>query len=180
MGRDKATLSVPGALGGRTLVEHVVGIVGRRCAPVFVIAARGQSLPALPAQVLRDEKAGVGPLLAVGHGLRAAGTAGAERAFVCAVDMPLLTAELIDTLAGADADVVLPWDGRDHYLAAVYRTGLSTRAESLVAAGQRRMGALINTVDARRMVVSESTPALVNVNTPADLRTLSLPDPNTQ
>ena len=70
----------------------------------------------------------MGPLLATGRGLRAAAEAGLEHAFVCAVDMPQLTTELIDTLTGPaprlGADVVLPWDGRDHYLAGIYRTSL--------------------------------------------------------
>ena len=59
----------------------------RRCSS---IAAPGQPLPALDAEVLRDEVRGVGPLLATGRGLRAAADAGLELAFVCAVDMPLL------------------------------------------------------------------------------------------
>ncbi|WP_264990581.1 NTP transferase domain-containing protein, partial [Mycobacterium kiyosense] len=37
MGRDKATLPVPGGTG--TLVEHVVGVVSQRCSPVYVMAA---------------------------------------------------------------------------------------------------------------------------------------------
>lgn len=37
MGRDKATLPGPG--GAATMVEYVVGIVGQRCEPVFVVAA---------------------------------------------------------------------------------------------------------------------------------------------
>ena len=57
------------------------------------MAAPGQSLPELSAPVLRDELRGVGPLPATGRGLRAAADAGADRAFVCAVDMPLMTAE---------------------------------------------------------------------------------------
>ena len=60
MGRDKATLQFE----GRTLVERVVDTVGSRCEPVFVVAAPGQALPTLPAQILRDEVRGVGPLLA--------------------------------------------------------------------------------------------------------------------
>ena len=45
------------------------------------------------------------------------------------------------------ADVVLPWDGRDHYLAGIYRTALADRVDGLVAAGERSMRAL---VDSRR------------------------------
>jgi molybdenum cofactor guanylyltransferase len=168
MGRDKATLNYD----GQTLVERTVSIVRPRCAPVFVIAAPGQPLPALDAEVVRDEVRGVGPLLATGRGLRAAAEAGREFAFVCAVDMPLLTADLIDELTGPatrlGADVVLAWDGRDHYLAGIYRTDLAERISALVAAGDRSMRALMDTVDTQRIVMPEQV-ALTNVNTAADL-----------
>ena len=110
-------------------------------------------------------------MLATARGLRAAADAGYPRAFVCAVDMPYLTAELIDELADhaarVDADVVLPWDGRDHYLAGVYRTALAARADELVAHGRRSMRALVDTVDTQRVVMDRQR-ALVNVNSPDD------------
>ncbi|OBI43459.1 molybdenum cofactor guanylyltransferase [Mycobacterium kyorinense] len=180
MGRDKATLAVPEGIAGSggpvTMVEHVVGIVSQRCQPVFVVAAPGQPLPSLTAEVVRDEVRGLGPLLATGRGLHAALEAGAKRAFVCAVDMPFLTVDLIDTLVdGAeevDAEVTLPWDGRDHYLAAVYRTDLAARVDALVAAGERRMRALVDGADTQRIVLPSSR-SLTNVNSVDDLRTLS-------
>jgi molybdopterin-guanine dinucleotide biosynthesis protein A len=168
MGRDKALLPFE----GQTLVERVVDAVRLRCEPVFVVAAPGQPLPELPAEILRDEVRGVGPLLASGRGLRAAAQAGAEWAFVCAVDMPFVSTELIDDLLGSSAhrgiDVVLPWDGRDHYLAALYRTELGRRIDVLAADGARSMRALLDTVPAQRIVMAES-PALTNVNTSDDL-----------
>ena len=66
------------------------------------------------------------------------------------------------------ADVVLPWDGRDHYLAGIYRTALADRVAELVAAGERSMRALVEPVDTQRIVMAEQ-PALTNVNTAADL-----------
>lgn len=151
------------------MVELVVSAVAAVCEPVFVIAAPGQPLPPLSATVLRDEVRGVGPLLATGRGLRAAAEVGAERAFVCAVDMPLMTAALIDGLAAHHGvDVVLPWDGRDHYLAGVYRTSLAGRIDELVAAGERSMRALVDSVNTQRIVMPESE-ALTNVNVAADI-----------
>lgn len=169
MGRDKASVVYAGPTGSKTMVEHVVAALSQRCAPIYVIAAPGQPLPDLAATVLRDEVRGVGPLLATGRGLRAAAEGGAERAFVCAVDMPLMTSELIDELAGhVGADVVLPWDGRDHYLAGVYRTDLAERIDELIGAGERSMRALVDTVNTQRIVLPE-TAALTNVNIAADL-----------
>lgn len=191
MGRDKATLPVPQPAsqsrvgkastlahngGAPTLVEHVVGVVSQQCQPVFVMAAQGQRLPTLQAQILRDGTRGAGPLLATGQGLRAAAESGATRAFVSAVDMPFLDAGLIDELwvlaEQVDADVVLPWDGRDHYLAAVYRTSLAQHVDVLLAAGQRAMRALVDTVDAQRLVVTDGH-SLANVNSAADLQSLA-------
>jgi molybdenum cofactor guanylyltransferase len=185
MGRDKATMRLPADLLGSkegseaptTMVERVVSVIGERCQPVFVVAAPGQALPELPARVVRDDVRGVGPLLATGRGLRAAAEAGAKRAFLCATDMPFLTPDLIDLLEGRavelNADVVLPWDGRDHYLAAVYRTDLADQVDALIAAGERSMRSLVDRVDAQRIVVPASR-SLANVNSAADLRTLLL------
>jgi molybdopterin-guanine dinucleotide biosynthesis protein A len=186
MGRQKATLPFPGPVppdlvgseasshAPSTMVEHVVSVVGQRCQPVFVVAAPGQRLPELQARVVRDDLRGLGPLLATGRGLRAAAEAGAKRAFVCSVDASLLSPDLIDVLealaAELDADVVLPWDGGDYYLAAVYRTELAARVEALVAAGERDMRALVDRVDAQRIVLSESS--LVTAGSAAGARTL--------
>lgn len=171
MGRDKATVRFRGPTGDTTFVEHVVSTLRSRCKSVFVIAAPGQHLPDLDAEVLRDEARGAGPLLATARGLRAAADAGFDQAFVSAVDMPYLTTDLVDELAAAAAqlqvDVVLPWDGRDHYLAGVYRTALAGRADALVAEGRRSMRALVDTVDTQRLVLDPQR-ALVNVNAPDD------------
>lgn len=172
MGRDKAAVRFRGPAGETTFVEHVVSTLRSRCGAVFVIAAPGQHLPDLDAQVLRDEARGVGPLLATARGLRAAADGGYPWAFVSAVDMPALTVDLVDELAGiarrVAAEVVLPWDGRDHYLAGLYRTSLAGRAAELVASGQRSMRSLVGGADTQR-VVMEHCRELLNVNNAADL-----------
>ncbi len=169
MGRDKATMPHPDA--AMTMVEHTVEVLRARCQPVFVVAAPGQPIPAVQAEVLRDDIRGVGPLLATGRGLRAAAQAGLDRAFVSAVDMPFLSTDVIDELAAydnADIDIVLPWDGRDHYLAGVYRTRLAGRIDALVTAGERSMRALADTVLTQRVVLPQ-TRTLTNMNSAADL-----------
>ena len=155
-----------------TMLEHTVSVLTQCCAPVFVVAAPGQSLPDLSnadARIVRDDVGGIGPLLATGHGLREAAAAGADRAVVSAVDMPNLTVDVVEALAAhRDADIVLPWDGRDHYLAGVYRTALADRIDGLIAAGERRMRALADTVLTQRVVLGP-TAALMNLNRPVDL-----------
>lgn len=170
MGRDKSTLPFEGT----TLVEHMVSVVKQRCERIYVIAAPGQRVPELEADLLRDEVLGVGPLLATGRGLRAAATDGFEWAFVSAVDMPYLTVDIIDTLTAhaeypGAADVILPWDGRTHYLAGLYRTALADIVDELVASGQRSMRALIDSVDSQQLVLEQDQRALTNVNTAEDL-----------
>src|SRR6201992_1856348 len=138
-GREKAMKRAPGS-PATTMVEHAVSVVGKRCQPVFVVASPGQSLPDLPAQVLRDDVRGHGVLSAISRGLHAAAEAGATWAFLCSVDAAVLTADVIDALAAraaeVDADIVLPWDGSNHYLAAVYRTGVANPVDVLVAAAE--------------------------------------------
>jgi molybdenum cofactor guanylyltransferase len=166
-GRDKAVKLVPANRSGAevpgTQVENAVSIVGQRCQPVFVVAAPGQALPDLSAQVIRDDVRGVGPLLATARGLHAAAAAGAKRAFLCGVDVPFLTADLIDVLLArateVDADVVLPWDGSNRYLVGVYRTELAGKIDELIAAGERNLPALVDYVDTQRVVISEPHPS---------------------
>ncbi|WP_343576917.1 molybdenum cofactor guanylyltransferase [Mycobacterium sp.] len=157
-GRAKALKQVRD--GHTTTVEHVVSIVAQCCQPVFVVTSPGQSLPQLPAQVVRDDVRGYGQLSAVGCGLRAAAEAGATHAFVCSVDAELLDPDVIDLLgaraAAVDADIVLPWDGTNHYLAAVYRTELAAVVDDLVAAGELNIPALIARVDSQRVVISDA------------------------
>jgi molybdopterin-guanine dinucleotide biosynthesis protein A len=159
-GRTKALKQAPGSHAPTTMVEHVVGVVGQRCQPVFVVASPGQSLPELSAQVVRDDVRGQGQLSAIGRGLHAAADAGAKYAFLCSVDATVLSAEVIDLLAAraaeVDADIVLPWDGRNHYLAAVYRTELATAVDDLVTAGERNIPALVARVDSQRVVIGDS------------------------
>jgi len=159
-GRETAMKQAPGSPVPTTMVEHAVRVVGERCQPVFVVASPGQSLPELPAQVVRDDVRGHGLLSAISRGLHAAADAGATWAFLCSVDAAVLTADVIDAVAAraaeVDADIVLPWDGSNHYLAAVYRTELARQIDDLVAAGERNLPALIDRVDSQRVVISDS------------------------
>ena len=159
-GRAKALKQVPGSSTPTTMVEHAVSVVGQRCQPVFVVALPGQALPELSAQVVRDDLRGHAPLSAIGRGLHAAADAGAQHAFLCSVDATVMSADVIDVLATqaakVKADIVLPWDGANHYLAAVYRTELAALVDDLVAAGERSIAALIARVDSHHVVIDGS------------------------
>src|ERR1700759_495301 len=83
-GRAKAMKRAPGS-PATTMVEHAVSVVGQRCQPVFVVSSPGQSLPELPAQVVRDDVRGHGLLSAISRGLHAAADGRGAAGFVCAV-----------------------------------------------------------------------------------------------
>ena len=53
------------------------------------------------------------------------------------------------------ADVVLPWDGRDHYLAGIYRTVLPTTWPNWSPRANAACGRLVDTVDTQRIVMPE-------------------------
>jgi molybdopterin-guanine dinucleotide biosynthesis protein A len=83
--------------------------------------------------------------------------------------MPYLSPDVIDELAGyRGVDIVLPWDGRDHYLAGIYRTSLADQIDALVAGGERSMRSLADTVVTQRVVLAASR-ALTNLNAQADM-----------
>lgn len=176
MGIDKATL----AFGDETLVERMVRILGDVAAPVAVVAAARQSLPLLPKHTLiaRDERPDRGPLEAFSTGLRAIGQV--EMVFLCACDMPLLTAKFVKHLAAKldpEHDAVLPVvDGNSQPLAAVYRSKVRSQVDELLRLGRSRMLDLTATLRTRKLTSDELAPVdprkvcLSNLNTPADYR----------
>ncbi len=178
MGSDKATLDWE----GEPLLARVVRIVGSRCDPVLVVAPEtsaafvnlhGTGGP--PAWWVTDEEPGVGPLGGLAVGLREAAEDGAEWAFVCATDMPLITTELIDELLRGvteSTQAVIAHDAqRDHPMAGLYRTSAAATIAELTAAGERRMLAALDALTTHRIAVSDPQ-WLVNVNAPEDLHRL--------
>jgi len=175
MGRPKEWLP----FGPEVLLQRVVRLLGLAVEPVIVVAAEGQELPELPGDVavLRDRIADRGPLEGIAVGLAAVGSRGAEAAFVASCDLPLLKPAFVRCMVelAAGYDVAVPKvEGRDHPLAAVYRTGLLAQVESLLAADRLRPAFLFDEVRTRRVTPAELTDAdpalesLINVNTPAE------------
>jgi molybdenum cofactor guanylyltransferase len=175
MGRPKEWLP----LGSETMLQRVVRLLGEAVEPVVVVAAAGQVLPELPAgvAVLRDRVPDRGPLEGIAVGLAAVAGAGADAAFVASCDLPLLRPPFVHRMIELSDghDVTVPHvDGRDHPLAAVYRTDLLPRIESLLSTGQRRTVELFHQARTRRVTPAEladvdpALESLINVNTPAD------------
>lgn len=123
MGAAKAGLEWHGS----TLLRRAAGIAARAVdGPVVVVRARGQALPALPAdiEITEDAHDGHGPLEAIAAGL-AAVTGRADVVYVTSVDAPFLHPAFIRrvlALLGPDDDVALPHAGGfAQPLAAAYR-----------------------------------------------------------
>lgn len=194
MGRPKAWLP----FGDELLLVRVVRLLREAVEPVVVVAAGGQDVPALPAEVriVRDRVQGRGPLAGLAAGLAALRDE-ADAVYVSSTDSPFLArafvTRMFDLLGehaicvpyvegdfhariGQDPIYVPNMEGRFHPLAAVYRTELATVAEALVAEGQLRPVFLFEKVPTRVVEAAElrdidpDLNSLRNLNTEEEYR----------
>ena len=134
MGRPKALLP----FAGEPLIAHVVRGLNRMFAEAVVVAAPEQELPPLPAVLVRDEIAYLGPVSGIYHGLNASTK---EVCFVTSCDAPFLNPQLITYLLSqiSDYDVVVPyWQERFQPLHAVYRRSVMTLLKEQLERGELR------------------------------------------
>jgi len=166
MGRDKARLPY----GESTLIEHAIGLARQVTPDVRVLCGPHRRYEEFGAPVIEDPVCGVGPLGGLYGALLSASVDGRERIFWLAVDLPLVTVDVLHgLLAGLDrADVVLARTERgpeplcaafltEPTLAAVRRALLDGRLKMTAAFD----GLLVQTLD------SEPT-AFANINTLGD------------
>jgi molybdenum cofactor guanylyltransferase len=174
MGRPKAWLPV----GDEPMLARVVRVVAAAVEPVVVVAAPGQELPDLPAdvEVVRDAAEGNGPLQGLAAGL-AALAGRADAAFVVGCDAPFLTAPFVHRLAalrGTAAACVCESSDFPRPLPGVYAVGVLDRVNDQLAASAFSLRGLLERVETRFVSPSELTDidpaldALRNVNTPDD------------
>jgi molybdenum cofactor guanylyltransferase len=174
MGTSKAALD----FGGVPILRRIVDELRRRLLEVIVVSAPdaspGPAIEVHDARVIHDDLAFAGPLDALRRGLLAASH---EIAFACSCDLPLLNADLataICTMVGNREAAIPKVDGRDQPLCAAYRTSVAASIARMVGDGEKRMLALIDTLDTRRVNESELRPfdpdlrSFINVNTPED------------
>ena len=149
--------------------------------PLIVVAAVGQELPPLPAdvEVLRDEFDALGPLAGLATGLSAlAGRC--DAVYATATDVPLLRPEFVQAIvapliANPEIEIAIPKEGRFHHpLAACYRVRLAPIVRDLVTAGRLRpvfLLELARTLEIPLDVLRSVDPqldSLRNCNTPED------------
>jgi molybdopterin-guanine dinucleotide biosynthesis protein A len=174
MGRPKAWLP----FGGELMLPRVVRVLREVVDPVVVVAAPGQDVPPLPAdvEVVRDEVEGKGPLGGLAAGL-AALEGKADAAYLSSCDVPFLKPEFVDRVIEllAGAAVAVPRVGDYfHPLAAAYRVSTRDEVMTLLAADRLRPVFLFDAVPTRVIEphdladVDPDVRSLRNLNTPAD------------
>jgi molybdenum cofactor guanylyltransferase len=174
-GRDK--LAEP--IQGKALLDHAIDAVRSSALEIIVVVAPDGDRPARPGvSIVRDVASFEGPLAGLLAGLRVARE---QIVLVTAGDMPELQPAVIEALlaalasGGVDA-AVLEEAGRPRPLPmAIARDPATVAATRLIAAGERRLRALL---DAINMTVIPETEwraldpdgrSLRDVDTPADL-----------
>ena len=177
MGVPKATLP----FGNETMLQRVVRILHTVASPIVVVAAREQSLPELPADILvtRDEREAQGPLEGLRAGLSAL-PASIDVAYATSCDVPLLqpafVTRMVELLGDHDIAVV-EVDGFPHPLSAVYRRKTLPHIESLLAENRLRPVFLFDMMRTRRVRSEEmigvdpELRTLRNLNTKEDYLT---------
>jgi len=147
---------------GETLAERGHRVLGEAFGKVVVVGKEGDGLE-FPFEVLDDGSDVRASIIGVAAALR---LAGAEVVVVLPTDMPLVTADLLRTLADAveGHDAAVPQTGA---LPGAYRRTALPVLERRIAAGElavhRALGEL------RTRVVEVDDAALRNVNEPGDL-----------
>lgn len=181
-GRDKLIEPVD----GRPLVQHAIAAVAEVCAEVLVIVPPVGDPPPLPGPgatpvpvlVVRDPEPHGGPLVGLLAGLERAGL---PLALLAAGDMPRLATPvlraLLRALESGDADAaVLVRRGRREPFPAALRVGRATDAATrLLADGERRLGAVFETLLVEAFAESDwrvfdpTSDTLLDVDRPEDL-----------
>jgi len=176
-------------LDGRPLVDRAVGAVAEATdgTPILSVATDAQAdrlasaLRNRAVETVYDSTAHAGPLAGLSTAVE---TVEAPWLFVCACDMPLVSADSVGALAarleGADSagepDAVVPVvDGYDQPLHALYRRSALVAALDELAENDAMM-ALLDRLTVERVEASDANAALAaattNVNTKADLETV--------
>jgi molybdenum cofactor guanylyltransferase len=166
LGGDKAVV----ALDGRALLTYPLAALRAALPEVAVVAKRGTRLPHVepepPVWIEPDEPRH--PLAGIVHALRCAKD---RPVLVCAVDLPLVTAELVGRLAaeelGERGAVVARAGGESQPLFALYA---AAALPILARAGERApLREVVARLGAREVDLGDDDALLCNVNAPDDL-----------
>jgi molybdopterin-guanine dinucleotide biosynthesis protein A len=168
MGVPKATLPY----GRTTLLAHQAQRLSEIFEDVLVVAKEGSGFDAGPARLVFDRSSVRAPI----HGLVRALEEVSDRVFILAVDLPVVTAEVIRAIAqrslASSAPAVLPAaDGRLQPLAAVWRASVLPAARERIARGDLSLHGLAGEVGAEIVpeeawrAIDPSGNSFANINT---------------
>ena len=172
LGQDKCLLPVD----GQTLLARTLGLLAALSGDLLVVSNDPERAAGLgvPVRLVPDDEPGVGALMGLYSGLKAARH---QRAVAVACDMPFLSLPLLRYMAGLAAayDVVLPRLGdRVEPLHGVYGKGCLGPMAHHLALGRRRIIAFFDDVRVRYVEQAEIDAydphhlSFLNVNTPHD------------
>jgi molybdopterin-guanine dinucleotide biosynthesis protein A len=164
MKADKTGLAV----GGRTLLDHVLGQLEPRFDEILVSISPGQKISPATGKRVEDGIPGQGPLGGILAGLKAAAN---DACAVVACDIPDVNVQLLRSLARAagDAEIAVPVGPAGHFepLFAVYRKSAVPAIVSLLQAGERSVLPLFGCCRTTVLRIEDAT-WLRNLNTRKD------------
>ena len=172
MGRPKALLEYK----GKTFFEHITGEMSK-CGPVYVSVDKAEHVPPCSYPIIEDLYEAIGPM----GGLASAFEQITEEAvFVCACDMPKVSASLIRKLCGyltdeVDAVIVQKDDGRWFMTGAVYSKRIWPRLKHQVTTGNYKMRTIVDPNRVKLLTfeeLGEAPDVLGNINTPEEYQAL--------
>jgi molybdenum cofactor guanylyltransferase len=160
------------------MLPRVVRLLSEVVSPIVVVAAPGQDVPPLPAEVriVRDEQEGRGPLQGLAAGLTAL-YGQADAAYLSSCDVPFLQPAFVRRLIEllGDNAICVPRVGDFHHpLATVYRLEVAGAVNRLLAENRLRPVFLFEAIPTRVVEAAELQDAdptfqsLRNLNTPED------------
>ena len=163
MGRAKALLP----WRGRTLIEHVVGILREAVNEVVVVASVELELPALDAKLVRDREPKLGPLAGIREGLEAITS---DFAFVTSTDAPFLATPFVKAMLSFGVTAAPDVGGFVQSMSAVYAKPLAPVASELIASGRLRPLFLLEAGNFRRVGANElpELDSMKSLNTPEE------------
>lgn len=162
MGSAKASLMVEGAPFLTRIYETMESVFSD------VVVCGGPEVPSDDGVLVHDDFPGEGPVVGLLSALR---SARGRPVFIAAVDMPLLTGEVMQAIAdppvtGSSARIAVV-EGEDQPLVGAYGPDVERIVVERLAAGKRAMFGVLDDVDVVEYVVVDPL-VLVNVNTIKD------------
>ncbi|MCI8513451.1 MAG: molybdenum cofactor guanylyltransferase [Lachnospiraceae bacterium] len=172
MGRPKALLT----WRGKTFFERITEEM-RICGPVYISVDKKEHVPACSFPVIEDRYEAIGPMGGLASALEVISE---DALFVCACDMPKVTAELIRKLTvyldeDTDAVIVRKENGRLYMTGAVYSKKLLPGLKEQIRKKNYRMRSVLERARVKFLDFEElglRPDSLDNINTPEDYENL--------